>query len=107
MPIANIYAPPSEDTQAQWDFNHYQDHLQIVQAIAAQLGVNLPMQPIWPRGNDHGSWSRLHQQLHQSMSNALGTPASDLTTRTPQEMDSEWIFRNFEEHNIVRKILGI
>jgi len=106
MPLANIATPPAKETVTTWDFNHQQDHLEIVQA-AAKIGITLPLYPIYPV-MDHDQWTRLHQQFHTDMNKALGiTNASDLQAPSRQAMDTNWFWRNYQEHKAARLKLGI
>ena len=104
MPLANIQVMPETDQSRQeFDFSHYQDHVQIVQKINAVHGTALTVYPIWPRPQDDGAWKRMHQAFHDEMSSVLGTQGSDLTG----EPDQDWHWNNYQEHSAARTKLGI
>jgi hypothetical protein len=102
MPLANISTAPRPSQQAAFDYSHYQDHVQIVQAINKQKGLTLPIYPLYP-SSPTDSWQRLHQQFHMDMNKALKTSGNDLTG----EIDNQWYIQNFREHSAARQVLGI
>lgn len=104
MPLANIQNPPETDSSRQaFDFSHWRDHLDIVQAINAAHGTNLPAYPIYPVPEDEAAWGRLHQQFHTDMASVLGGTSQDLTG----ERDATWYYSNYQEHLAARTKLGI
>ena len=48
MPLANIAVQPRPKQQQVFDYSHYIDHLEIVQAINKKHGTHLPAYPIHP-----------------------------------------------------------
>jgi|SRR5215831_20071237 len=103
MPLANISARPDERTKSSFDFSHYQDHLEIIQASNKKFGTNLTPYAIHPTVDQGDGWQQMHQQMHNDMHAQLGTSGADLTG----EMDHQWYNRNYQEHLAVRSALGI
>lgn len=104
MPLANIAAVPNKRMQPAFDFSHYQDHLQIVQAINAQHAKHLPVYAIHPAPTEKDdTWLRLHQAFHNDMNSVLKTNGTDLTGM----VDARWYDQNFREHTAARQQLGI
>ncbi len=103
MPLANIAMKPTDATQQSFDFSHYQDHLEIVQAINAQHGTHLPTYIINPVPTQDDAWKRLHQSFHDDMAKVLNVSNSDLTG----DMDGNWYEQNYRAHTAARAILGI
>lgn len=108
MPLANILKKPTDEQLSVWEFNHQQDHREIVEATNRLHGSKLPIYPIWPRTDgDHDNWARLHQQFHTDMARVLGIQQSDLTAPSASALDTQWYWRNYWEHAAARKKLGI
>ena len=106
MPLANIAVAPTDATESLWHFSHYQDHLDIIAAIAKQKSTALTVYPIDRAGQfDSPQWQKAHQQVHDAMARVLATPQrADLTQRP---LDDYWFWRNYQEHYAARQILGI
>lgn len=103
MPLANISVPPSEQQQRAFNFSHYQDHLEIVQAINKQLSLRLDVYPIDP-GFGSQAWKQLHQAFHDDMNKALELPQG---RDFRGDMDREWYDANWREHSAARAKLRI
>ena len=103
MTLASISHPPTEQTQNHFDFAHYNDHLEIVQAINAQMGKTLAPRPLYPAAGQSTSWKQLHQAMHHEMNAALGTNGQNLLG----EIDNTWHNQNYNEHQAARAMLGI
>lgn len=103
MPLASISAPPTEQTQNHFDFAHYNDHLEILQAINAQQGKTLAPRPLYPAAGQSTSWKQLHQAMHNEMNMALGTNGQNLLGA----IDNTWHNQNYNEHQAARARLGI
>ena len=101
--LASIAAAPTEQTQNHFDFAHYNDHLEILQAINTQQGAQLAPRPIYPMPSASTSWKQLHQAMHNEMNMALGTPGQNLLGA----MDDTWHNQNYQEHQAARAALGI
>jgi hypothetical protein len=103
MPLASISAPPTDQTQNHFDFAHYNDHLEILQAINKQHGKTLAPRPIYPAGDQGYSWKRLHQAMHTEMNAALGTNGQNLLGA----IDNTWHNQNYSEHQAAHAVLRI
>ena len=110
MGLPQILTPPPGDAgwREYW-FQHYQDHLDIVQKLQS-LGIPLTVYAIYPwfdPGKD--TILELHQQYHDDMNLALGTSGSDLSEldfKKPNEVES-WAWLNYLEHQAVHQSLGL
>ena len=103
MSLANISSPPSESNERSFNYSHFQDHVEIVQAINTKLGAQLPLYAISPYLDFDQGWKRLHQAFHNDMNAVLNTGSKDFTG----EMNDDWYRRNFLEHQAARATLGI
>ena len=103
MPLANIQNEPDEMTQRAFDFSHQQDHADIIDAIFARTGVNLPIRAIFPNIGLNASWKQLHQDMHAAMNLLLGIPGQNLQG----EIDASWYNQNYQEHLNAHQVLGI
>jgi len=103
MPLANIAAKPSEAQAKAFNFSHYQDHLEIVQAINTQTGLRLNVYPIDP-GAGGEQWKQMHQRFHDDMNAALFLPQSHDFTGA---LDATWYDNNWREHSAARAKLRI
>ena len=101
--LASISVPPTDDTQNHYDFAHYQDHLEILQAINTQKTMTLAPRAIYPAGGQGTSWKQLHQAMHNEMNNALGLPGQNMLGA----IDNTWHNQNYREHQAARAALGI
>jgi hypothetical protein len=102
--------PNSDLTWAIWATHHYQDHVEINQALQAQgkgSFVTYPLDPI-PNG-DKTQWLEWHQIMHSNMTQGANIQSRDLQDvdlSTPEQVKS-WIFLNFQDHYSVRSVLKI
>jgi hypothetical protein len=93
----------------EWLFQHQQDHLEIVQKIAAARGVILPTYVIDPMlDQDFKGWALRHQNYHNDANAILGTDGSDLQTVEWKDQDQResWYWLNWQEHQAWHKRLG-
>lgn len=108
MPLPSIQF--DNGGQEKWHFDHWEDHLEIINAIQAQGGPALTQWPIYPfTPEDTDTWLRLHQSMHSDMNNALGISGSNLQQVNFQirsELDAFYDM-NFLEHSNAREALGI
>jgi hypothetical protein len=111
MPLPTISTPPQDLAKwgEWWDF-HYQDHLEIQQAIQAKGDGNLTIYIITP-WNTHDADGILgrHQQFHDDLNEALGLEGQDLSALNPKDPQDvlRWTYANFTEHAAARQALGI
>ena len=104
MPLVNISSAPRQGQQQAFDFSHYHDHLEIVQAINKQMNFNLQVHPLHPAPDKGGNWQRQHQAMHDAMNQALALPQGrDFTGG----FHPEWYDANWREHAAARSKLGI
>jgi len=93
-----------------WSFDHFQDHVEILQAIKKQLNISLQEWPIFPFTPDSPDvWLRMHQAMHFDMNNALNISGSSLTEvnfDNRAEVDA-FLDMNYLEHSNAREALGI
>ena len=111
MPLPFLIEPPrTDDGWSTFWFDHWQDHLEIQQAILKQKGVNLPIYIITPWSNNdaEGILGR-HQQFHDDMDEELNLSNQDVSTIDFKDPISvqQWLFANFYEHQNARAALGI
>lgn len=111
MGLPNLLGiPPGPMGWQEFLFNHWQDHLQIIQAIQAQTGQQLIVYDLEGFNPDAASdWLDRHQNAHNDMNGALGLAGQDLEAvdlRNDHEREA-WLFTNFEEHQAVRSTLKI
>lgn len=104
-----LYAAPNEATWREFWFYHYQDHLEIVQALST-LGFpvqNYVMNP-WV-SSDHEGILEQHQQYHNDMNQILAVAGADLSTldfKKENEVKG-WIYLNYQEHLSAHTLLNI
>jgi len=103
MTLANIAAAPTEQTQSAFDYSHFQDHVEIAQAINKQQATNLAVRPIFPAPGQGQTWKQMHQAMHTEMNAALGNNGQNLQG----EIDNVWHDQNYREHQAARAKLGI
>lgn len=111
MGLPNLYQPPEGQRgwQEYW-FNHFQDHVEIVQAIRKQLNIDLPVYIIdpWSEFDQSGILER-HTQFHNDMNLVLGIPGNDLSTvdfKKANEVKA-WVYLNYTEHQNAHASLAI
>lgn len=102
--LASIAIAPTDQTQSHFDFAHYNDHLEILQAINSQQATNLPPRAIYPTPDvTSDAWKRMHQSMHDDMNKALGLNSQNLLG----QVDGLWHNQNYQEHQAARAALGI
>lgn len=111
MGLPNIlYPPPGERGWREYWYFHFQDHLDIIQAILKQRNVNLTQYVIdpWADTDKDGILER-HQQYHNDMNLVLNLPGNDLSDIDFKQGDQvkSWIYLNSMEHTAVHQSLGI
>ena len=111
MGLPNILTPPGgESGWSEYWFQHFQDHLEILEAIQKQYNVKLTEYLIdpWLDSDKEGILER-HQQYHSDMNAALklaGNDLSDVDFKKGNELKA-WIYLNYFEHSNARQTLGI
>lgn len=89
---------------------HFQDHLEIMQAIQKQKNVRLTEYLIdpWMDADKEGILER-HQQFHDDMNQQLNLNGNDLSSVDFQKQNEvqAWVSLNYFEHNAARTALGI
>jgi hypothetical protein len=103
MPLANISMKAEGMSDQSFNFSHYQDHVEIVQAINNKFGTQLPFYAIHPAADFDSGWRRLHQAFHNDMNAVLNVGSKDFTG----EINDDWYKRNYLEHQAARSMLGI
>lgn len=107
--LKNIDFSDSSNMDFSW-YAHFQDHIEIVQAIQKKKNVKLIQYNIFPF-NKGGLDVILasHQQYHNDMNSVLGKDGTDL-----QQLDIKdkktvevWANQNFYEHYAARAALEI
>ncbi len=102
--------PETPSDFAEWAHSHAAHHADILRRIQELYGQNLsqfvldPMDP-----DDVVSWSANHRIMHDEMDQVLGIQGSDLTGLNWRDRPatSTWLLRNFVEHEIAGRILGV
>lgn len=93
-----------------WMFDHWQDHIEIINGVQRILGTKLAMYPIYPfTPESPDTWVQAHLQMHFDMNNALGLSGDDISSVDFSHPDdvAAFIDVNFLEHSNVRFALGI
>ena len=111
MTLASLLdIPPGDSGFQYYSFAHYQDHLEIVQALLKVKNVRAPVYVIDPVPlNDTQGFLLRHQQFHNDMNGTLNLEGTDLQTvnfKNPRDREI-WIYQNFREHFAARQALGI
>ena len=110
MGLPDLYNPPPEDEgwQEYW-FNHYNDHLEIVQAFQKLL-IPMTVYIIYPWSEENkDTILEQHQQFHNDMNAAAGLPGSDISDfdqKNQNEMKA-WVYLNYQEHLSIHTALNI
>lgn len=105
-----IAVEKGDDNFNQWAYAHYQDHIEIKEAIQTQKHLNLQIQEIdeinW---DDVYGWLERHQLMHNDFNGVLNLAGNDLTSVDFQNegQRATWMWLNFREHQIARQVLGI
>lgn len=102
--------PPWQKGLTEYSFNHFQDHLEIVEGLKKVKNVVAPLYVIDPMTlDDMSGWLLRHSQFHNDMNASLGLEGSDLqTVNFKNERDRNiWLWQNFREHLAARTALGI
>jgi hypothetical protein len=110
--LAAVYEPDPDDDRLleTWVHNHYQDHLEIQQAIQKQGGGNLEILEINHINPDAADeWLERHQLMHNEMNAVLRQQGNDLTQVdfNNREQRTGWFWLNFREHFNARGVLKI
>jgi hypothetical protein len=109
--LAAVINPNPEDTDfSAWVWNHYQDHLEIIQGIEKEGGGNLELLEIDQLNiQDVQSWLERHQQMHNDMNAVLRLQGNDLTAVDLRDAGQRqaWMWLNFREHFNARSALAI
>ena len=105
-----VYPPPGDAGWQEYWFQHFQDHLEIMQGIQEQQNVKLTEYSIdpWTDADKDGILGR-HQQYHDDMNARLGLSGSDLSELSFKSEDQlkQWVYLNYQEHRNARSTLGI
>lgn len=89
---------------------HYQDHLEILEAIQKAANIKLTQYLIDPwLDADKERILEAHQQYHNDFNGILGINGSDLSEVdfTKQNEVKAWVQINFQDHMNARSALGI
>lgn len=102
MGLATLYNIPSSIEEMNiFAFNNMAEHVKIAEGLLSQFGVYVPYFILDPLPlNDMGSWLAQHQNLHNIMTQYLGSNLNDLTIvnfNDPEEF-SEWIWLHAQSH---------
>lgn len=111
MMLAQLLSPAKgDDDFNQWAYVHYQDHVEIKQAIQKQKNFNVQIQEIdeinW---DDVYGWLERHQLMHNDFNGILDLGGNDLTSVDFQNEGQRqtWMWLNFREHQNARAALQI
>jgi hypothetical protein len=110
MLAAVINPSPGDDDFSAWAFNHYQDHLEIIQGVVKEGGPQLELLEIDQINfQDVQSWLERHQQMHNDMNAVLKLQGNDLTAVDFRDVGQRqsWMWLNFREHFNAREALAI
>ena len=103
-----VYPPPTPDGFKTWLFDHYQDHLAIIQR-ASTLGYSLTQYRIWPVTEQSlQDFLQQHSFMHNEMNaiaNVQGSDLEDIDFKDKKKLDA-WYYLNFIEHQSVHSFLG-
>jgi hypothetical protein len=111
MGLPNLFYPPEGDAgwREYW-YMHFQDHLEILQAIQKLQNVKLTEYIIYPWDlSDKDGILERHQQYHNDLNGSLylnGSDLSELDFNNQNEVKA-WIQLNFYDHQNARAKLGI
>ncbi len=111
MSVAALFnVPRTGDELNEWGFSHMANHRDIIRLIYQIEKVALPeycLDPINP--DDTGTWTRLHQQMHQDMNAALNLAGYDLLGLDWRDENTlaAWIQLNAVEHRAASDLLRI
>lgn len=107
MGLANIQSFANVDDY--W-FNHYQDHVDIVQVVNRLIpGLNMWVYPMFPWSDSNkGQLLEQHFLSHTDLNTILGIDNSDLgdVDFGDEEKRGEWIYQNYQMHLQAHTILG-
>lgn len=104
MSLAGIRELADPQQRETFDFSHYNQHLAVVQAIKAQLGITIAMPALHPVAEDKEAWASAHQRLHDEINQALSTAGKDLTAGV---FSRDWANQNYMEHAAMNQALGL
>ena len=111
MSLPPLYEPPPgpQGWREYW-FQHFQDHLDIVQALQKALNVKLTVYDIDPWVDyDKGGILERHQQYHNDFNQLLGIAGNDLSDvdfKNKGQVDA-WVWLNYQEHQNAHQALHI
>ena len=91
-------------------FAHFQDHIEIVQAVKRKKSVKLTQYAIFPFNRENVEAILLaHQLYHDDMNGVLKLNGTDLQQVDLQDKTNiaVWTNQNFQEHYSARQALGI
>lgn len=109
--LPQLVAIARDDVDANaWAYAHYQDHIEIKQALQTKKNLNVQIQEIdeinW---DDFYGYLERHQLMHNDFNGILRLEGNDLTSVDFQNyaQRQQWLWLNFREHQIARQALGI
>ena len=103
------YPPPGEEGWREFWFNHYNDHLEIIQKLQ-KLGFTMIDYIIYPwTDTDKEGILDRHQQFHNDFNLIVGRSGSDLSDFDEKNENEirAWTYLNYEEHLALHQALGI
>ena len=111
MALASLFNQPSDERSLmRWSFSNADGHTRIINAIAAQRGVNLTQYILDPiDARDLQGFLRRHQTMHNDMNGVLGLAGQDLSDvdfKNPKQL-AAFIFIHAVEHRNANFALGI
>lgn len=109
--LANlINQPGTPEEWAFWSYAHRDQHTQIIQAIRAQTGIQLPQYELDPIPfQDLDQWLEWNQRAHDDFNGVLGTQSSDLQQAdfNDKAQLEAWIYLHRREHETAASVLKI
>lgn len=93
-----------------WIHSHYDNHFQIIAAIAKQKHVVLQVLPInYLTEDQFQNWLFMHQSQHNDFNAVLGIAGNDLLDVDFKNDDQRnaWAWLNFSEHYRASALLGV
>lgn len=113
MSLATLLNAPSLDDDrsfSEWSFSNADQHLQIVNALAAQRGVIIQLYPLDPIPRFAiEAWVQNHQQAHNDMASSLNIDLfdiSDVDFRDRSQVEA-WTRLHFDMHVQAAQILRL
>lgn len=101
--------PNTDEDWLTWGKHHANDHIEIIEAIAKQKGVNLAQYVLYPIDLSDPGFLERHQQTHLDMDNALGVQSANLqdVDLSDEKQKIAWAYANYQEHFDARSELAI